>query len=147
MAGGGEELLQAAVSASTVGSRCGARLVSRGLSTVSSSRVPARLASAVARVVPLPSSVSPVSSNCRVFSRISWARSGFRVDDVGAPGGHVAGTEVPAGGDASTSPRPGTLLVAVDEQGRTVTATAALDARGPEYPPNSLWITGRYPLE
>ena len=64
------------MSASILGSSCASREASNGLSTPSSSRVPARLASAVARLVPLPWSASPVSSNWRVFSRISWVRSG-----------------------------------------------------------------------
>jgi GNAT superfamily N-acetyltransferase len=38
-----------------------------------------------------------------------------------------------------------TLLVAVDERDGTVAATAALDARGPEHPPNPRWIAERYP--
>ncbi|MFC8587252.1 GNAT family N-acetyltransferase [Streptomyces sp. NPDC057217] len=38
-----------------------------------------------------------------------------------------------------------TLLVAVDERDGTVAATAALDARGPEHPPNPRWIAERFP--
>ncbi|AJE38972.1 GNAT family N-acetyltransferase [Streptomyces nodosus] len=38
-----------------------------------------------------------------------------------------------------------TLLVAVDERDGTVVGTAALDARGPEHPPNPRWLAERYP--
>ncbi|MFJ1651356.1 GNAT family N-acetyltransferase [Streptomyces sp. NPDC088337] len=38
-----------------------------------------------------------------------------------------------------------TLLVAVDERDGTVAGTAALDARGPECPPNPQWLAERYP--
>jgi GNAT superfamily N-acetyltransferase len=38
-----------------------------------------------------------------------------------------------------------TLLVAVDERDGTVAATAALDARGPEHPPNPRWLAERFP--
>ncbi|MGX1913253.1 GNAT family N-acetyltransferase [Streptomyces phaeochromogenes] len=38
-----------------------------------------------------------------------------------------------------------TLLVAVDERDGTVAATAALDSRGPAYPPNPRHLAERYP--
>ncbi|WP_236238983.1 GNAT family N-acetyltransferase [Streptomyces sp. CC228A] len=43
------------------------------------------------------------------------------------------------------TPRRHTLLVAVDERSGTVAATAALDGRGPEHPPNPRRLAERYP--
>ncbi|GGS95125.1 N-acetyltransferase [Streptomyces cinerochromogenes] len=48
----------------------------------------------------------------------------------------------PAG--AYLAPARHTLLVAVDADGRVV-GTGALDARGPQHPPNPRWLAERYP--
>ncbi|MBC9713547.1 GNAT family N-acetyltransferase [Streptomyces sp. TRM66268-LWL] len=42
-------------------------------------------------------------------------------------------------------PERHTLLVAVDETDGSVVATGALDARGPQHPPNPQWIAERFP--